>query len=328
MKQILNYLFQHQTLSKAEAKAIFKDISLGKFNDTEVTAFITVFLMRQITLDEMLGFRDALLELVTPLNLGNDLLDIVGTGGDNKNTFNISTLAAFVIAGAGQKVAKQGNYAASSVSGSSTVLESLGYQFKTNEDDLKNDLEKSNFCFIHAPLFHPSLKHVAPMRKELGLRTFFNLLGPLVNPAQPKYNVIGVCNSEISRLYQYIIQKDNRETAIVHGLDGYDEISLTADTKIILNNTERVYSPHQLSSKSVKPNDIFGGNSPEEAKSIFESIINGNGTKEQNAVVITNAAIGLLTTNKFGDYKNCYEIAEESLLGLKAKQSLESLIHN
>lgn len=328
MKQILNYLFQHQTLSKAEAKAIFKDISFGKFNDTEVTAFITVFLMRQITLDEMLGFRDALLELVTPLNLGNDLLDIVGTGGDNKNTFNISTLAALVIAGAGQKVAKQGNYAASSVSGSSTVLESLGYQFKTNEDDLKNDLEKSNFCFIHAPLFHPSLKHVAPMRKELGLRTFFNLLGPLVNPAQPKYNVIGVCNSEISRLYQYIIQKDNRETAIVHGLDGYDEISLTADTKIILNNTERVYSPHQLSSKSVKPNDIFGGNSPEEAKSIFESIINGNGTKEQNVVVITNAAIGLLTTNKFGDYKNCYEIAEESLLGLKAKQSLESLIHN
>lgn len=325
MKQILHYLFQHQTLTKSEAKAILKDISLGKFNDTEVIAFMTAFMMRHISLEELQGFREALLDLVQPLNLGDDLLDIVGTGGDGKNTFNISTLSALVIAGAGQKVAKQGNYAASSVSGSSTILEQLGYTFKTTEAELREDLEKSNFCFIHAPLFHPSLKNVAPMRRELGLRTFFNLLGPLVNPAKPKYNIIGVCDNTTHRLYQYLLQNDSRCNILIQGLDGYDEISLTDDTRITFQNEEKIYSAKQLSDVHVKPSDIVGGETTEQTKNTFVKILHGKGTLQQNAVVITNAAIALYSTKKYGDYPKCYQLAVDSLLGLKAKNVLDTL---
>lgn len=208
MKQILQYLFNHHTLTKAEAKAILIEISQNKFNESEVISFITVFLMRTITLQELEGFREALLQLAKPVDLGtHDLVDIVGTGGDGKNTFNISTLASFIVAGTGQKVAKQGNYGASSISGSSNVLEELGYKFKDNSEDLRADLEKANICFLHAPLFHPALKSVAPLRKQLGLKTFFNLLGPLVNPARPNFTMIGVANLEIARVYQYLLQK-------------------------------------------------------------------------------------------------------------------------
>ncbi|MGZ5198060.1 MAG: anthranilate phosphoribosyltransferase, partial [Kaistella sp.] len=208
MKQILQYLFNHNTLSKAEAKAILTEIAQNKFNENEVTSFVTVFLMRSITLEELEGFREALLNLAVPVDLGtDDLVDIVGTGGDGKNTFNISTLASFIVAGTGQKVAKHGNYGVSAVSGSSNVLEELGYQFKTNSEDLKMDLDKGNICFLHAPLFHPALRSVGPLRKGLGLRTFFNILGPLVNPAKPKYSMIGVYSLEIARIYQYLLQK-------------------------------------------------------------------------------------------------------------------------
>jgi anthranilate phosphoribosyltransferase (EC 2.4.2.18) len=232
MKQILQYLFNHNTLSKAEAKAILIEIAQNKFNENEVTSFVTVFLMRSITLEELEGFREALLALSLPVELQeDDLLDIVGTGGDGKNTFNISTLASFVVAGTGQKVAKHGNYGVSTISGSSNVLEELGYQFKNNSVDLQRDLDKGNICFLHAPIFHPALKSVAPLRKGLGLRTFFNILGPLVNPAKPKYALIGVYNLEIARIYQYLLQKGSQNFTLVHALDGYDEISLTSDTK-------------------------------------------------------------------------------------------------
>jgi anthranilate phosphoribosyltransferase len=242
MKQILQYLFNHQTLTKAEAKAIMIEIAQNKFNETEVSAFITVFMMRSITLEEMQGFREALLDLAVKVDLGtHDLVDIVGTGGDGKNTFNISTLASFIVAGTGQKVAKHGNYGVSAISGSSNVLEELGYQFKDNQEDLKKDLEKANICFLHAPLFHPALKSVAPLRKGLGLRTFFNLLGPLVNPAKPKFSMIGVYSLEIARLYQYILQKNNEDFMLVHALDGYDEISLTGDSKIFNKNGEEIF---------------------------------------------------------------------------------------
>ncbi|MRM96592.1 anthranilate phosphoribosyltransferase [Riemerella anatipestifer] len=326
MKQILNYLFNHQTLSKSEAKSVMIELAQNKFNETEATAFISVFMMRAITLDELMGFREALLNLATPVDLGTrDLVDIVGTGGDGKNTFNISTLASFIVAGAGQKVAKHGNYGVSSVSGSSNVLELLGYQFKNNSEGLKSDLEKGNICFLHAPLFHPALKSVAPLRKALGLRTFFNLLGPLVNPVQPKYSMIGVYNLEIARLYQYLLQKENAEFMLVHALDGYNEISLTQDTKVFDKNGEYIYSAEELGFKNISEDQIYGGETKEEAATIFLNILDGKGTPEQNAVVLANAAMALYNTKKYGDYQNCFELAKKSLLERKAKDCLNKI---
>ena len=327
MKQILQYLFNHQTLSRAEAKAILTEIAQNKYNDSEVTAFITVFLMRSITLEEMIGFREALLSLSHTVELEiSDLVDIVGTGGDGKDTFNISTLASFIVAGTGQKVAKQGNYGASSISGSSNVLEELGYKFKSNADELKADLEKGNICFMHAPLFHPALKTVAPLRKQLGLKTFFNLLGPLVNPAQPKYSMVGVANLEIARIYQYLLQKENKDFIIVNALDGYDEISLTGDTKIISKEGEKIFTAQELGFKPVQPKEIHGGNTKEEAAKLFITILEGNGTEAQNSVVLANAAMALQNTQKFDSYENALDAATESLLSGKAFQSLKNIV--
>ena len=327
MKEILQYLFNHNSLTKVEAKAILTEIAQNKFNDSEVTAFVTVFLMRSITLEELEGFCEALMQLAVKVDLGENLADIVGTGGDGKNTFNISTLASFIVAGAGQKVAKHGNYGVSTVSGSSNVLEELGYKFKDNEADLKQDLEKANLCFLHAPLFHPALKTVAPLRKGLGLRTFFNILGPLVNPTQPEFSVIGVYNLEIARLYQYLLQKQNRNFSLVHALDGYDEISLTADTKIITNEGEKIFAPEDLGFKKIDADQIQGGDSKTESARIFKSILQGKGTFEQNAVVTSNAAIVLECTQKFGDYESCLNLAKESLESGKALNCLTTLIN-
>lgn len=327
MKEILQYLFNHNTLTKAEAKAILTEIAQNKFNENEVTAFVTVFLMRSLTLEELEGFCEALMQLAVPVNLGEDLADIVGTGGDGKNTFNISTLTSFLVAGAGQKVAKHGNYGVSTVSGSSNVLEELGYQFKNNEADLKNDLEKANLCFLHAPLFHPALKTVAPLRKGLGLRTFFNILGPLVNPAQAKFSVVGVYNLEIARLYQYLLQKQKRNFTIVHALDGYDEVSLTADTKIINNFGEKIVAPEDLGFHKIDAEKLLGGNSIKESAKIFKTILDGKGSYEQNAVVTANAAIVLESTQKFGDYNSCLILAKESLESGKALNCLNNLIN-
>ncbi len=327
MKQILEYLFNHQTLSKSEAKAILTEISMNKFNDSEVTAFITVFMMRSITLDEFDGFREALLQLCTKIDLGaDDVVDIVGTGGDGKDTFNISTLASFVVAGAGQKVAKHGNYAASSVSGSSNVLEELGYKFKSTQTDLQQDLEKANICFLHAPLFHPALKTVAPLRKQLGLKTFFNLMGPLVNPAQPKYSMIGVANLEIARIYQYLLQKENKNFMLVNALDGYDEISLTADSKIFTQQGEKIFSAQDLGFENLKPREIFGGKTKAEAAKIFMSVLQGEATEAQNKVVRVNAAMALLNTEKYGNYSDCLALASESLTSKKALKAFQNLI--
>ncbi|MDV3506293.1 anthranilate phosphoribosyltransferase [Elizabethkingia anophelis] len=327
MKQILQYLFDHHTLSRAEAKAILSEIAQNKYNENEVTAFVSVFLMRNITLAELEGFQEALLQLAVPADLGtNDLVDIVGTGGDGKNTFNISTLASLIVAGTGQKVAKHGNYGVSSTSGASNVLEELGYQFKNNAEDLKKDLEKANICFIHAPLFHPALKAVGPLRKNLGLRTFFNILGPLVNPAKPKYSMIGVYNSEIARIYQYLLQKQKEKFMLVHALDGYDEISLTQDTKIYSEKGEEIYSAEDLHFKTITADSIFGGVSKQEAAEIFLNILKGNGSYEQNAVVLANAAMALKNTGKYGDYDSCLTLSRESLESGKAFRSLQLLV--
>ncbi|MDZ4072446.1 MAG: anthranilate phosphoribosyltransferase [Sediminibacterium sp.] len=328
MKKILQYLFEHKTFSREKAKEILLQMSSGQFNDAEIASFITVFLMRSITIEELQGFRDALLELCVPVDMkGRAVMDIVGTGGDGKNTFNISTLSCFIVAGAGQQVAKHGNYGASSVSGASNVMEQLGYRFKNNVDELNKELDQTNICFLHAPFFHPALKVVAPIRKQLGVRTFFNMLGPMVNPAAPAYQLVGVYNLEMARIYNYLLQETGKAFTVIHSLDGYDEISLTNDTKVITNEGEKILTPEQLGKRMVMPEDIYGGNTAEEAARLFVKIIKGEGSWAQNAVVLANAAMALFGTGKYTSYDDAYAAAVESLESKKAYQTLEQLIN-
>lgn len=327
MKKILQYLFEHKTLTRDSAKEVLVNIGKGMYNEHEVTAFMTVYLMRSITIEELQGFRDALLELCVKINLGEyKTMDIVGTGGDGKNTFNISTLACFIVAGAGQKVAKHGNYGASSISGASNVMEQLGYKFKIEESNLKNELEQAGICFLHAPLFHPALKTVGPIRKNLAMRTFFNMLGPMANPADPSYQLVGVYNLEMARIYNYLLQLSGKPFTVIHSLDGYDEISLTNDTKVITKEGERIMTPEQLGKRMVSPADISGGNSVEEAAKIFTAILNGEGTWAQNAVVLANAAMALHCTGEYKNYDDAYNAAVESLESGKANEALQRLL--
>lgn len=327
MKKILQYLFEYKTLSRQQAKEVLVNISKGLYNESEVTAFVTVYLMRTITIDELQGFADALLELCVPVPVDEyNVVDIVGTGGDGKNTFNISTLSCFVVAGAGQKVAKHGNYGATSVSGASNVMEQVGYKFKSGTDNLKREIEEANICFLHAPLFHPALKAVGAIRKNLGIRTFFNMLGPMVNPAKPAYQLVGVYNLEMGRIYNYLLQQSGKPFTIIHGLDGYDEISLTNDTKVITNEGERVMTPEQLGKRMVAPADIYGGNTPEEAAKLFMNILKGEGTWAQNAVVFANAAMALQCTGAYKNYNDAYLAAVESLESGKALGALKKLV--
>ena len=327
MKKILQYLFEHKTLSREMAKEVLVNIGKGIYNEHEVTAFMTVYLMRSITIEELQGFRDALLELCVSIDLnGYDTIDIVGTGGDGKNTFNISTLSCFIVAGTGQKVAKHGNYGASSISGASNVMERLGYKFKNDKDRLKKEVDEANICFLHAPMFHPALKTVGPIRKNLGMRTFFNMLGPMVNPASPKFQLVGVFSLEMARIYNYLLQQSDTAFTIIHSLDGYDEISLTNDTKVITNEGEKIMTPEQLGKRMVSPQDISGGNSVEEAAKIFMTILKGEGSWAQNAVVLANAAMALHCTGNFKTYDEAYNAAVESLESGKANQALKKLI--
>ncbi|HEV3414541.1 MAG TPA: anthranilate phosphoribosyltransferase [Puia sp.] len=327
MKKILQYLFEHKTLAREQAKEILTRISKGEFNDTEIAAFITVFLMRSITIEELQGFRDALLELCVKVDLnGMETVDIVGTGGDGKNTFNISTLACFVVAGTGNKVAKHGNYGATSISGASNVMEQLGYKFKNDTARLRQEVEMAGICFLHAPLFHPALKTVGPIRKNLGIRTFFNMLGPMVNPASPSTQLVGVYNLEMARIYNYLLQQTASRFTIIHGLDGYDEISLTGDTKVITNRGERVMTPEELGRRMVNAADIYGGNTVEEAAKIFSRILKGEGSWAQNAVVLANAAMALHATGTYAGYEEAYYSAVDSLESGQANAALEKLI--
>lgn len=309
------------------AKEVLVNIGKGMYNEHEVTAFMTIYLMRSITVEELQGFRDALLELCVKVDLnGFETIDIVGTGGDGKNTFNISTLSCFIVAGTGQKVAKHGNYGASSISGASNVMEQLGYKFKNRNDQLKREVDEANICFLHAPLFHPALKTVGPIRKNLGMRTFFNMLGPLVNPADPSFQLVGVFSLEMARIYNYLLQQSGTAFSIVHSLDGYDEISLTNDTKVITDKGESILSAEKLGKRMVSPSDISGGNSVEEATKIFINILKGEGSWAQNAVVLANAAMALNNTGKYSNYDEAYDAAVESLESGRAKVSLDKLI--
>jgi len=327
MKKILLYLFEHKTLSREMAKEVLVNIGKGVYNEHEVTAFMTVYLMRSVTIDELMGFREALLELCLPADLHEyDTIDIVGTGGDGKNTFNISTLSCFIVAGTGQKVSKHGNYGASSISGASNVMEQLGYKFKNDTGRLKQEVEEANICFLHAPMFHPALKTVGPIRKNLGMRTFFNMLGPMVNPAHPRYQLVGVYSLEMARIYNYLLQQTEKSFTIIHSLDGYDEISLTNDTKVISNEGETVRTPEELGKRMVQPSDIYGGATVEEAARLFIKIVKGEGSFAQNAVVLANAAMALHCTGNFGGYDQAYAAAVESLESGRAFASLNKLI--
>lgn len=326
MKDILNRLINHETISSEEAKQILVNISNGMYNQSQIASFLTVFMMRSITLEELSGFRDALLDLCIKIDLKDfNAIDIVGTGGDGKNTFNISTLSSFITAGAGVNVSKHGNYGVSSTSGSSNVMEYLGVKFSNNEDFLKKCLDQAGICILHAPLFHPAMKHVAPIRKELGVKTFFNMLGPMVNPSFPKNQMLGVFNLELLRLYSFLYQNTDKNYNIVYALDGYDEISLTGMAKIVSNRTETLFSPEDLGVSKVTQEAIFGGNTIADAAKIFIDIINNKGTEAQNNVVCANAGLAIATTKQIS-HKEGFELAKESLLTGKAKASLDKLI--
>ena len=326
MKHVLNRLINHETISAEEAKQILINISKDAYNQSQIAAFLTVFMMRTVTLEELKGFRDALLELCIPVDLSAyNPIDLCGTGGDGKDTFNISTLSSFVTAGAGVPVAKHGNYGVSSACGSSKVLESLGVKFSNDTDFLERAIATTGICVLHAPLFHPAMKNVAPIRRELGVKTFFNMLGPMVNPSFPKNQMVGVFSLELLRLYNYLYQETDKNYSIVHDLGGYDEISLTNSVKIVSNDSEVLFSAEDLGLQNNTQEAIFGGNTVADASKIFKTIISGNGTEAQNNVVCTNAGLAIATAKKI-THKDGYELAKEALYSGKANECLTKLI--
>ena len=325
MKHILNRLINHETISKQEAREVLVNISRGEYNESQIAAFLTVYMMRSITIDELEGFRDALLELCLSVDLSAyNAIDLCGTGGDGKDTFNISTLSSFVTAGAGIKVSKHGNYGVSSISGSSNVMEYLGIKFSNNPDFLERCIDNAGICVLHAPLFHPAMKNVAPIRKSLAVKTFFNMLGPMVNPAFPKNQLVGVFSLELARMYGYLYQNTDKNFTILHALDGYDEISLTGATKTISNTSEGLLEPSDFGVEALKASEISGGNSIENSAKIFLSILNGEGTTPQNNVVCANAGMAIATSTGCTP-KEGFAKAQESLNSGKALAALKKL---
>ncbi|MDH7444545.1 anthranilate phosphoribosyltransferase [Aquimarina sp. 2201CG14-23] len=325
MKNLLNRLINHETISKEEAKQVLVNISKGDYNQSQIASFLTVYMMRSITVEELEGFRDALLELCVAIDLQEyNPIDLCGTGGDGKDTFNISTLSSFVSAGAGIKVTKHGNYGVSSKCGSSNVMEHLGIKFSNDKDFLKRSIDEAGICVLHAPLFHPAMKNVAPIRRELGVKTFFNMLGPMVNPAFPKNQIVGVFNLELARMYGYLYQNTDKNFTIIHALDGYDEISLTGNTKTISNNTEGMLTPQDFGVKALKMEEIVGGDSIEDSAAIFMNILSGKGTQAQNNVVCANAGMAIATVENLSPIQG-FEKAKESLLSGKGLIALNKV---
>jgi len=325
MKTILNRLINHETLTNAEAKEVLVNISSGQYNPSQIASFLTVFMMRNSTIEELSGFREALLELCIPIDFSDyNTIDLCGTGGDGKDTFNISTLASFVTAGTGIKVAKHGNYGVSSISGSSNVMESLGVKFSNDNSFLNKCINEANIAILHAPLFHPAMKNVGPIRKELGVKTFFNMLGPMVNPSFPKNQLVGVFSLELARMYAYLYQNTNVNYSILHALDGYDEISLTGDAKMISRNSESIISSSDFQLTKLQFKDIKGGETIEQSASIFMNIISGNGTEAQQNVVCANAALAIVTIEKC-TVLDAFVKAKESLQSGKALEKLKKL---
>lgn len=327
MREILNHLFEHKPLDRNEAERILTNIAKGIYSESEMAAFITVYLMRSITVEELKGFRDALLNLCVRIDLGGlRTIDVCGTGGDGKDTFNISTLTTFIVAGAGGRVAKHGNYGVTSACGSSNVLENLGYRFSTDQDKLRKEIETTGVCFLHAPLFNPAMKNIVPVRKALKIKTFFNMLGPMVNPSFPVCQFIGVYNLELARLYNYIYQESGKSFAIIHSLDGYDEISLTSDFRYIHDGIEEILSPAVLGFSATNHQDLKGGKNVAESTDIFLDILKGNGSEAQNDVVIANSLIALKCFFPSISIEESKQLAVDSLFGKKAYGSLVKLI--
>ena len=318
-------MFEHGNLTRTEARDMMLNIADGKFNDVQLSALMTVFLMRSITTEELTGFRDAILERRLPVDFGNtDTIDIVGTGGDGKNTFNISTASCFVVAGTGRKVVKHGNYGASSVSGASNVLETHGVKFLSDVDKLRQSMEESGVCYLHAPVFSPALKSVASARKALKVRTFFNMLGPLVNPVMPRFQLLGVYNLKLMRLYSHIARNEGISCTIVHSLDGYDEISLTSPFKVNNNGVERLYEPEQLGFTRAQQKDLWGGSTIGEASVIFDNVLAGKATPAQENTVVANSAFAIKTLEPQLSLQEAIDQARESIKSGKAKEKFES----
>ena len=327
MKQILYKLFEHRYLGRTEARDILQNIVQGKYNDAQIASLITVFLMRNISVEELTGFRDALLEMRIPVDLSEYApIDIVGTGGDGKNTFNISTAACFVVAGAGYPVVKHGNYGATSVSGASNVMEQHGVQFTSDMSRLRKSMDMCNIAYLHAPIFNSAMKAVASVRKALGVRTFFNMLGPLVNPALPKYQLLGVYNLSLLRLYNYVFQGSDTRFAVVHGLDGYDEISLTGEFKVATSTTETIYTPESIGFNRYCEQDLDGGKSPDEAARIFDRVLQGEATPAQADCVIANAAFAIRVIEPEKSLADCIALARESMESGRALKTLKMFV--
>ncbi len=328
MKQILQYLFDGNELTREQAKSALIGVGKGMHSEAEFASFLTVFKMRPLQSQELIGFREAMIDLSTPIDLSEyNGVDIVGTGGDGKNTFNISTLSSLIVAGAGINVTKQGNYASTSTCGASNVLEALGYKFSNSENKLRNDLEKGNFCFMHAQLFHPGMKHIAPVRKALKVPTFFNILGPMINPSKPKYQVLGVNNNTNFEHYKNVYKTLDVKYAIIHGTDGYDEISLTSNTRFATKEQDVILSPADFGTGATNPNEIFGGSTIKEAVKLFENILKGKGTNAQNNAVTANAAVAINLVYPEKSLQDCIETAKDSLLGGKALEKLKAVTY-
>ena len=327
MKHLLYKLFEHNKLDREESREVLLRMVNGEYNDSQIAAFVTVFLMRSITIDELAGFRDALLEMRVPVDLSEyDAVDIVGTGGDNKNTFNISTAACFTVAGAGYKVVKHGNYGFSSISGASDVIERHGVKFTNEIGKMRHSLDKCNIAYLHAQYFSPALKRVAPVRKDIGVRTFFNMLGPLVNPALPRRQMLGVYNLKLARLYYYLYQQTGIDFAIVNSLDGYDEISLTSDFKVLSNKEEAIYTPQQLGFRQARESDLYGGQTIDEAVKIFDNVLSNTASEAQKNAVVVNAAFALRIIREDLSIEEAIAQAKESLESGKAEKAFRKFV--
>ena len=327
MKTILTRLFNHEELTAEESRQILLNISRGMYPEAQIAALLTVFQMRGITVDELTGFREALMETRVPIDFAPYRpIDIVGTGGDGKNTFNISTCACFIVAGAGYKVAKHGNYGATSVSGASNVIEQHGVRFTNNPDILKRSMEECNIAYLHAQLFNPAIKTVGSVRKALGVRTLFNLLGPLVNPCKPAYQLLGVADLSQMRLYTNVFYKLGIDFAVVNSLDNYDEISLTDEFKVMTRNYERIYRPQALGFSAVRPEELSGGACKEDAARIFDNVLNNRAEAAQTQCVIVNAAFAIQVMEPEKEIEECIAIARESLESGRALKTLKKFI--
>ena len=328
MKDILNRMLNHEELTREETKDILIGITRSEYPNEQITALLTALQMRGITVDELLGFRDGILETGVPVPLDCDrYIDVVGTGGDRKNTFNISTTSCFVIAGAGYKVAKHGNYAATSTSGASNVIANHGVKFTDDIDKLNRCINECGIVYLHAQLFAKAMKFVGPIRKALQFPTCFNLLGPIVNPSKPQCQLLGVANLDQMRLYNNVYQKIGIDYGIVNSIDGYDEISLTGDFKVTTNNYERIFKPSDLGFGITKPEELRAGADEKEAKEIFDNVLANTALPAQKNVVLANAAFGIQVLEKGKkDIEECVEIARESIDSGKALDTFKKFV--